>query len=100
MVQQGRHAWCATQGRGERREAREEGQSQNWLMQQALNRLLPSPSQLPFVLRVVADALGLSGPTAMHALNAAVLAAHSANFPLTHVIAGEPRSPPPLQKAP
>lgn len=74
------------QGRAERQEAVEQGRAQSWFLQQALAPLLPQ--QLPFVLRFVADTLGAAGPTAMHALNAAVLAASSANIPLTHIVAG------------
>ena len=66
----------------------EQGRAQSWFLQQALTPLMPGSSQLPFVLRFVADTLGAAGPTAMHALNAAVLAASSANVPLTHIVAG------------
>ena len=78
----------AMQGRSQRREAAEEARAQNWLLQQALAPLMPPASQLPFVLRVVIDNLGLAGPPHMPALNAAVLAAASANFPLSQAIAG------------
>ncbi|KAK9840397.1 hypothetical protein WJX74_009220 [Apatococcus lobatus] len=78
----------ASQGRTERVEALQEGRAQSWFLQQALTPLLPESSELPFVLRIVANTLGLAGPTAMHALNAAVLAASSANFPLARTIAG------------
>ncbi len=79
---------CPEQARADRREAAEEGRAQSWFLQGALHPLLPPASQLPFVLRIIAETLGTAGPSAMHALNAAVLAASSANFPLTHLVAG------------
>lgn len=93
MSQQMTDGECMQQGRSERQEAVEQGRAQSWLLQQALKPLLPGSSQLPFVLRLVADTLGVAGPTAMHALNAAVLAASSANVPLTHIVAGRVISP-------
>ena len=81
-------SWLGWQGRAERQEALEEGRAQSSFLQQALTPLLAETSELPFVIRLVADSLGLAGPTAMHALNAAVLAASSANFPLKHLVAG------------